>query len=126
MKSPMDGAHSITCDCQTAWSVAQLPMESPIDVANPMRPCSDIFLPMDLLTDFKKSGGIFKILVRNSKKYRRNLMPPPKKILFYVLSVKLQYKTDHPPLRFIFSRLLSFLLFSSCKSFAFLIVFLLF
>jgi hypothetical protein len=68
MKSPMDGAHSITCDRQTTWSVAQLPMESPIDVANPMRPFSDIFLPMDLLTDFKKSGGIFKILVRNSKK----------------------------------------------------------
>jgi hypothetical protein len=39
----------------------------PTDVANPMHLCSDTQLPMDLPTDFKKSGGIFKILVRISK-----------------------------------------------------------
>jgi hypothetical protein len=86
--------------------LAQLPMESPTDAANPMHPCSDTFLPTDVPTDFEKSKGIFKILLRNSKNtdgnYRWNLMPPPKKILFYVpsviSSVKLQYKTD-PPLR---------------------------
>jgi hypothetical protein len=74
------------------------------EAANPMRVCSDTYLPTDVPTDFEKSGGIFKILVRNSKNtnrnYQRNLMPPPKKILFYVpsviLSVTLQYKT-HPP-----------------------------
>jgi hypothetical protein len=41
---------------------------------------------MDLLTDFKKSRGIFKILVRISKNtdgnYRQNLIPPPKKYYF--------------------------------------------
>jgi len=42
---------------------AQLPKESPTDAANPMHPCSDIFLPTDVSTDFEKSRGIFKILV---------------------------------------------------------------
>jgi len=66
------------------------------------RTCSDTQLPMDLSTDIKKSREIFKILVRISKEYRWNLMPLPKKILFYVLSgipsVNLQYKPT-PPLR---------------------------
>jgi hypothetical protein len=105
------------------------------EAANPMCACFDTYLPKDVLTDFEKSGEIFKILVRNSKNtdrnYRRNLMPPPKKILFYVLSVimsvTLQYKTQPPPPWLIFSPiLLIHLLFSSYKSFAFLIVFLLF
>jgi hypothetical protein len=39
--------------------LAQLPM----DAANPMHACSDTPLP----TNFEKSGGIFKILVRISK-----------------------------------------------------------
>jgi hypothetical protein len=61
----------------------------PTDAANPIRPCSNTFLPTDVPKDFEKSGEIFKILVQNSKKYRRSLMPPPKKILFYSPSVKL-------------------------------------
>ena len=62
--------------------LAQLPM----DAANPMRACSDTPLPIDLPTDFEKSRGIFKILVRISKNtdgnYRQNLIPPPKKYYF--------------------------------------------
>jgi len=73
--------------------------------------CSDTQLPTVLPTDVEKSGGIFKNLVRISKQYRwkyqRDLMPPPKKILFYfpsvIPSVNLQYKTD-PPLRGSFFR----------------------
>jgi hypothetical protein len=38
-----------------------------------MRPCFDKELPTDLLTDVKKSGGIFEILVRKSIKYRLKL-----------------------------------------------------
>jgi molybdenum cofactor biosynthesis enzyme len=81
---------------------SNLPMESLTKATNPMRDCFDTYLPTTMLMDFEKSRGIFKILVRNSKNtnrnYRRNLMPPPKKILFYVPSVTLQYKTQ-PPLR---------------------------
>ena len=83
----------------------------PTDEANPMCACSDTQLPTVLPTDVEKSGGIFKNLVRISKQYRwkyqRDLMPPPKKILFYfpsvIPSVNLQYKTD-PPLRGSFFR----------------------
>jgi hypothetical protein len=53
------------------WST-QLPTESLTDMENPMRLCSDTQLPTDLPADFKKSGGIFKILSANFKKYRRN------------------------------------------------------
>jgi len=53
------------------WS-AQLPTESPTDMENPMRLCSDTQLLTDLPADFKKFGGIFKILSVNFKKYRRN------------------------------------------------------
>jgi len=60
---------------------AQLPMDLPMDKANPMCACSDKQLLTVLQTDIKKSGGIFKILVRISKQYRRkyqrDLMPPP-------------------------------------------------
>jgi len=88
--------------------------------ANPMRACSDIYLPTDVPMNFKKSGGIFKILVRNSKNtnenYQQNLMPPPKKILFYVPlvipSITLQYKTQ-PPLRGSFFLQSSSFIFSS-------------
>jgi len=40
-----------------------------------MRACSDAQLPMDLLTDVEKYGGIFELLVRTSIKikYRRKL-----------------------------------------------------
>jgi hypothetical protein len=47
----------------------QLPMESPTDVENPMRLCSDPQLLTDLPADFEKFGGIFKILIANFKKY---------------------------------------------------------
>jgi hypothetical protein len=47
---------------------AHLPTESLTKAANPMRTCSDTYLPTDVPTDFEKSGGIFKILLRNSKK----------------------------------------------------------
>jgi len=44
------------------WS-AHLPTESPTKAANPMRMCSDTYLPTDVPTNFEKSRGIFKILV---------------------------------------------------------------
>jgi hypothetical protein len=44
-----------------------------MDASNPMRPCFDKELPTGLLTDVKKSGGIFEILVRKSIKYRLKL-----------------------------------------------------
>jgi hypothetical protein len=97
MTSPTDGAHSKACDCQTAWSVGTFLT----DTTNPMRAWFDTQLSMDLPTGFEKSEGIFKILARKSIKYRWNLMPPSKKILFYYPlvfpSVKLQYKSAPPP-----------------------------
>jgi len=103
--------------------LAQLPTDLPMDKANPMCACSDTQLPTVLQTDIKKSGGIFKILVRISKQYRRkyqrDLMPPPKKILFYfpsvIPSVNLQHKTDPPSVVHFFTAPLisSLLLFSS-------------
>jgi hypothetical protein len=58
---------------------------------NPMHACSDAQLPMDLLTDVEKYGGIFELLVRTSIKikYRRKLpteFNPAQKniILFFV------------------------------------------
>ena len=53
---------------------AQLPTNLPTDAANPMRPCSHKHLLTNLLTDVEKSGGIFKILVWKSIKYRRKLL----------------------------------------------------
>lgn len=45
---------------------------SPIKAANPMRACSETYLPMDIPTDFEKSGGIFKNIVRNLKNTDEN------------------------------------------------------
>ena len=103
----------------------------PTEAANSMRSCSDTYLSTDVLRTSKILRD-FQILVGNLKNtnghYRQNLMPPPKKILFYVSSVTLQCKTSPPPPLVVhfFSILLIHLLFSSCKSFVFLIVFLLF
>ena len=47
--------------------LAHLPKESPIKVANPMHVCFDTYLPTNVSTIFKISGGIFKILVWSSK-----------------------------------------------------------
>jgi len=70
------------CPCHNHRRKVQIPMHAtvrllgrsahlPMEAANPMRACSDTFLPMD----FEKSRGIFKNLVRNSKNidgnYRR-------------------------------------------------------
>jgi ABC-type microcin C transport system duplicated ATPase subunit YejF len=46
---------------------AQLSTASPMDAANPMRACSESILLTDVPTDFEKSGGILKNLVRNLK-----------------------------------------------------------
>jgi hypothetical protein len=92
-----------------------------------MRACSGAQFPTDFPTDFEKYGGIFEIFARESIKYRRKLMPPPKKLLLYfpsaILSEILCYKTL-PPLLDSFLLGSSFhLLFSSpcvlsfCKSF---------
>jgi hypothetical protein len=51
---------------------ADLPKESPMETGNPMRACSNTYLPMDMLTDFENSRGIIKILVRNSKNTDEN------------------------------------------------------
>jgi hypothetical protein len=51
---------------------AHLPKESPTEAANPMHACSDTYLSTDMPTNFKNSGGIFKILVRNSKNTDEN------------------------------------------------------
>jgi hypothetical protein len=95
----IDGKCKFQC-VRLSGRSTQLPMEA----SNAMRACSDTYLPTDSPTNFEKSGGIFKILVRNSKNtdghYQQNLMSPSKKILFHVSSgnpsVKLQYKTDPP------------------------------
>jgi hypothetical protein len=61
---------------------AHLPTASPTEAANPMRACSDTFIP----TDLKNSWGILKILVRNSKNtdgiYRWKFNATVRKILF--------------------------------------------
>ena len=79
---------------------AQLSTASPMDAANPMRACSETILLTDVPTDFEKSGGILKNLVRNSKNTDEIECHRPKNILLYVssvsLTVKLQYKTDLP------------------------------
>ena len=56
-----------------------LPKESPTEAGNPMRACSDTYLPTDMPTDFENSGGIFKILVRNSKNTDENYCHRPRK-----------------------------------------------
>jgi len=58
---------------------AHLPNESPTEAANPMRACSDTYLPTDMPTDFENSGRIFKILVRNSKNTDENKCHRPRK-----------------------------------------------
>jgi hypothetical protein len=50
---------------------AQLPTELPTGATNPMRACSDTQLPTAITDGRRKSGGIFKILVRKSIKYQR-------------------------------------------------------
>jgi ABC-type microcin C transport system duplicated ATPase subunit YejF len=46
---------------------AHLLTASPTEAVNPMRACSETYLLTNMPTDFEKSGGIFKNLVRNLK-----------------------------------------------------------
>jgi hypothetical protein len=50
-----------------------LPTASPTEAANPMRTSVDTYLLMDVPTNFKKSGRIFKVFSVKFKKYQRIL-----------------------------------------------------
>jgi hypothetical protein len=112
MKSLTDGANSNACDCQTAKSVDTL-----TDGITNKSGKSNARVLWHLFTD-GCADGLWKIwrdfqnFSAKFKKYRWNLMSLSKKILFYVPSVTLKYKTQPPLCGSFFLWSSSFILFS--------------